>query len=680
LPPSPWPICTALSVCILLFGFLATFEGNLNGHKIILLGFLAIIISLIFWFAEVVSESVIKRKHSEVASNGLKLGFMIFIISEIMLFGSFFGAYFYFAVNPAYQLGGIWPPLGIVLIYPWGVALLNTVILLTSGYALTAFIMTYEFMKKNSKNNFRFNLPNYNVYIERHVMQYDSLSALIAILEAGDKEEREQANDSLSALIAILEAGDKEEREQLLAKRRKGRGVINNTVLPPQLPIIEPKNVLKKKGKKTGIPAVVNNTIDQKNNNKLNLPNIRSYSTFTQNFRAIRLYSTSCSSKQELLLIEGLSKELLIINRLCLGQDSHLSEYFLMRNKNKNFYDLLILNDKNLILANQDAFKKIISEEKWKSMRSKQIFENLFTSWKKNNEYILGSKMGYLSFILAYSSYPYRHSRKNILDNKILFSNPRDAYDCHFKAVNILLFLNTQGLQKYVRYAGPSLFPMDKLLFLYHNLKNDEVFVKLCKNVFEIHFCYLECILKKDEILINFCLNLIQKEAGLELPLALSNSKVEKYNFVISTLTNVVLLDAKKLYNIFDKIIVHLHRHNCKEYAPKDHLCNHLSNSSIHLDTGCSVYMNSFRRGAFEIESSYFGVIVNRVEKVEEVLEEVLLINRYLKSYLRLELYFNYKYDSTKEYLKYCEIFLEKNPVEYSSIKVIEELKFLIKF
>jgi cytochrome c oxidase subunit 3 len=64
------------------------------------------------WFRDVIREQNVGF-HTISVRKGLKLGFILFIISEIMLFFAFFWAYIHSSISPTPAIGCLWPPLGI---------------------------------------------------------------------------------------------------------------------------------------------------------------------------------------------------------------------------------------------------------------------------------------------------------------------------------------------------------------------------------------------------------------------------------------------------------------------------------------------------------------------------------------------------------------------------------------
>jgi heme/copper-type cytochrome/quinol oxidase subunit 3 len=88
------------------------------------------------WFIIVVIESG-QGYHTWAVRTGLRFGMLLFIISEIMFFFAFFWAFFHVSLSPAIAVGGIWPPKTIQALDVWGLPLVNTLLLLSSGVTIT---------------------------------------------------------------------------------------------------------------------------------------------------------------------------------------------------------------------------------------------------------------------------------------------------------------------------------------------------------------------------------------------------------------------------------------------------------------------------------------------------------------------------------------------------------------
>lgn len=136
---SPWPFCISIGV----FSFFSNLVGYMHHHKFcgfwLIISFLFILVCMGFWFRDIVREATDLGKHTSVVVSGLRIGFICFILSEVLFFFGFFWGFFHCSLDPAVQIGCVWPPYGIHPVNPFSYsAFFGTSLLLLSGCTLTA--------------------------------------------------------------------------------------------------------------------------------------------------------------------------------------------------------------------------------------------------------------------------------------------------------------------------------------------------------------------------------------------------------------------------------------------------------------------------------------------------------------------------------------------------------------
>merc|ERR1712168_102477 len=82
--PSPWPILASASSMLLVFGLLQLVAESLYFFLGLGLGLLVLVTGL--WCSSIVAESTYSGHHTYRVQCGLRLGFLLFIISEVFFF------------------------------------------------------------------------------------------------------------------------------------------------------------------------------------------------------------------------------------------------------------------------------------------------------------------------------------------------------------------------------------------------------------------------------------------------------------------------------------------------------------------------------------------------------------------------------------------------------------------
>lgn len=108
-----------------------------GGVDLLLTGFSLILYVMYVWWRDIIREATFEEQHTFSVQRGLRLGMLLFIVSEIMFFFGFFWSFFHSSLAPAYNIGGIWPPQNIDPIETLGIPLTNTFFLLSSGATVT---------------------------------------------------------------------------------------------------------------------------------------------------------------------------------------------------------------------------------------------------------------------------------------------------------------------------------------------------------------------------------------------------------------------------------------------------------------------------------------------------------------------------------------------------------------
>lgn len=111
------------------------YSSNISvlAHGVMIGFFFSVILT---WMLEIYSEEQ-AGYHTLEVQKGFQYGILLFILSEFMLFVSFFWAYFHFSLNSNSFTGGSYTPVGLVPFFWYRIPLLNTLLLLSSGLSLT---------------------------------------------------------------------------------------------------------------------------------------------------------------------------------------------------------------------------------------------------------------------------------------------------------------------------------------------------------------------------------------------------------------------------------------------------------------------------------------------------------------------------------------------------------------
>jgi len=132
---SLWPILVSIILFALPINII--FWINLKLSVFYFLSTMGILIFLsLLWWKDFSNERIIGY-HTHKLELRLRSRILLFILSEVFFFLSFFWAFYDRSLAPTLELGIIWPPKGIIPLSVYSVPLLNTLILLSRGITVT---------------------------------------------------------------------------------------------------------------------------------------------------------------------------------------------------------------------------------------------------------------------------------------------------------------------------------------------------------------------------------------------------------------------------------------------------------------------------------------------------------------------------------------------------------------
>ena len=135
--PSPWPILASGSVSTLLGGSVLYFYGIIYSVIFVRISIGLTGLLMAIWWRDVVRESSYEGQHTYFVERSMRMGMVLFILSEVMFFFAFFWSFFYSSIDAVSDLASIWPPTGLDIPHFLSIPLLNTLILLLSGATIT---------------------------------------------------------------------------------------------------------------------------------------------------------------------------------------------------------------------------------------------------------------------------------------------------------------------------------------------------------------------------------------------------------------------------------------------------------------------------------------------------------------------------------------------------------------
>jgi hypothetical protein len=87
---SPWPFVTAQALFIFILALVNFFHYTKNSELAVIFSFIVFLLPIFFWFRDIVRESTYMGLYTLAVQKNLRIGMLLFIVSEAMFFFSLF--------------------------------------------------------------------------------------------------------------------------------------------------------------------------------------------------------------------------------------------------------------------------------------------------------------------------------------------------------------------------------------------------------------------------------------------------------------------------------------------------------------------------------------------------------------------------------------------------------------
>lgn len=145
----PWPIIISFNLINILIRIILWIY--IKKYFLFIIIIINILIIKILWFRDIIRERTFQGNHTYFIKIILKFSIIIFIISELFFFISFFWTFFHRSISPSIEINIIWPPKIIKIFNYTEIPLLNTFTLIISGFFITLrhlYFLNNNFLKR----------------------------------------------------------------------------------------------------------------------------------------------------------------------------------------------------------------------------------------------------------------------------------------------------------------------------------------------------------------------------------------------------------------------------------------------------------------------------------------------------------------------------------------------------